>query len=1003
LRHNAGVFPIRIITFCGLWLLIGAAQAQSPTFVASATAVVNAGSVTVGQPAGLAQDDVLIAQVTVKGAVSVTPPGALGDWTLVDSTSTSGSAMTQAVFWRRVGVIGSEPASYTFSFSSNARASGAVSAYRNVDTLGSPLNVSGVTSANGAASITLPTLTTTQANTMLVALLGSSRAANGHSVPTGMTAERYEVDTSAGPNGVNASLDDQVQAAAGSTGAKTATMSNATDYVAHLLALRAKPTLVHYSISVSGTTVATCDYVDVVINGHDATHTLTAPPANRSLTLTTSPASGVWQAGLVTGTGAWTPSGSTATYLWPGGETSFTVRLRQYAAATLNINLTDGAGLREDPSEDPNVAFIGSSFRVSNGLGAAANIGTQIAGKPSNAGFGQQALFLQAVTGAGAGTCGTLLPANTDVPVEVGAVCNNPASCSQSITLTSGALASNTATFVPNGGFSATMNFRFTTANSEAAFALNYADAGQITLQFRKAITGSAPAQYVQGSSNAFVARPFGIAFRGATAAAAVSHGTNATAALLAAAGDNFTMTLGAYAWANGQDADNDGIPDATANITGNGLTPNFAWSTTVDIDPLGNLAGQPGAITRAGGAATVVAGEWSGGAATIANWRYSEVGNVFLRATSTDYLADTAADVSGRSGFDGTGNAGGYVGRFRPKSFVVSSVGLTTRADVACAPASAFTYMDEGMKLAFKLTAQNTQGTKTANYTGSYAKHDPTSGGSNNPVSAFGIGARSGTTNLTGRARAFYAVTPPPAWSSGELDLTGANALVASIARNSPDNPDGPYPALQLGLAASDGETAMNTFDLDVNDDAANDHKSLGVSTEVRFGRLRLDNAFGNEAHRVAVPMRVEYWGSAGGFITNTDDNCTSIPRSAIALAFDAPSVSQLAACETAVDADPVAFKAGVAALGLSAPGVNNRGAVVLTVNLGSAGGSYCNPGSYVAAGSAAMPYLLGRWNAADDDGNANTAYDDKPSARAAFGVYGSQPGNFIYFRERY
>lgn len=37
------------------------------------------------------------------------------------------------------------------------------------------------------------------------------------------------------------------------------------------------------------------------------------------------------------------------------------------------------------------------------------------------------------------------------------------------------------------------------------------------------------------------------------------------------------------------------------------------------------------------------------------------------------------------------------------------------------------------------------------------------------------------------------------------------------------------------------------------------------------------------------------------------------------------------------------------------------------------------------------------------DPDGNASTAYDDKPSARAGFGVYGSQPGNFIYFRERY
>jgi hypothetical protein len=48
-------------------------------------------------------------------------------------------------------------------------------------------------------------------------------------------------------------------------------------------------------------------------------------------------------------------------------------------------------------------------------------------------------------------------------------------------------------------------------------------------------------------------------------------------------------------------------------------------------------------------------------------------------------------------------------------------------------------------------------------------------------------------------------------------------------------------------------------------------------------------------------------------------------------------------------------------------------------------------------------MSYLLGLWNNTDNDGNANTAYDDKPSAVGMFGVYGSQPNNFIYFRENF
>ncbi|MNC99805.1 hypothetical protein D3C83_182150 [compost metagenome] len=56
------------------------------------------------------------------------------------------------------------------------------------------------------------------------------------------------------------------------------------------------------------------------------------------------------------------------------------------------------------------------------------------------------------------------------------------------------------------------------------------------------------------------------------------------------------------------------------------------------------------------------------------------------------------------------------------------------------------------------------------------------------------------------------------------------------------------------------------------------------------------------------------------------------------------------------------------------------------------------------VAASAASLPYLLGRWNdAANPDADANTNYDDNPAARAAFGLYGSQPKNFIYFRENF
>jgi hypothetical protein len=47
---------------------------------------------------------------------------------------------------------------------------------------------------------------------------------------------------------------------------------------------------------------------------------------------------------------------------------------------------------------------------------------------------------------------------------------------------------------------------------------------------------------------------------------------------------------------------------------------------------------------------------------------------------------------------------------------------------------------------------------------------------------------------------------------------------------------------------------------------------------------------------------------------------------------------------------------------------------------------------------------YLLGRWDdTANPDADGSTSYDDKPAGQAGFGLYGSQPKNFIFFRENY
>jgi MSHA biogenesis protein MshQ len=564
----------------------------------------------------------------------------------------------------------------------------------------------------------------------------------------------------------------------------------------------------------------------------------------------------------------------------------------------------------------------------------------------------------------------------------------------------------NSVSFVPNGGFppagGATLTFKFTTASSEAPFKLSYADAGQITLLFRAAIPGSSPTQYVQGTSNAFVVRPFGIAFTGMHHANLPSGPTGALFPGVAA-GDNFPMTLTAYQWADGQDAKDttgasisDGLPDTGVNITGNGTTPNFAATATVTA--ASNLAGAAGIVSRGATCATTPATiALAGGTATASDWCYNELGNVLLTATVSNYLG-SGQDVVGNSGWDGD-SSGPYVGRFAPKRFAVSNVSLTTRSDRSCSPASSFTYMDETMRLSFTVTAQNAQNVATQNYIGTYAKVTPVA------FADWVFAAMNGTTNLTTRIDSSGSLTG--AWANGVANVT----FTTSILRRTPDDPDGPFDAMKIGIAPVDTETPMDTLDMNADGAGGNEHRDLGFTTSVRFGRLRLANNVGPEIRRLPLSITAEYWNN-GGFVTNAADSCTTLRQSDIALTFATGTPPPpLATCGSRVEADgstpPIAvrFSSGIGSVGLTAPGAGHSGFVGVTANLGAtASGNYCNGSTSTPATAANLPYLLGRWNdGANPDGDANTAYDDNPSARAGFGLYGSQPGNFIYFRERY
>jgi MSHA biogenesis protein MshQ len=130
---------------------------------------------------------------------------------------------------------GSEPATYTWTFSGSRLAAAVIHAYAGVDTA-NPINaVGGQVNASGVA-VTAPSITTTVANTMLVGFF-AKQSSGTWTPPAGMT-ERGEINGAGGSQTTSATGVDAVVAAIGPTGTRIATASSGALNVGHLVALR---------------------------------------------------------------------------------------------------------------------------------------------------------------------------------------------------------------------------------------------------------------------------------------------------------------------------------------------------------------------------------------------------------------------------------------------------------------------------------------------------------------------------------------------------------------------------------------------------------------------------------------------------------------------------------------------------------------------------------------------------------------------------------------------
>jgi MSHA biogenesis protein MshQ len=370
-----------------------------------------------------------------------------------------------------------------------------------------------------------------------------------------------------------------------------------------------------------------------------------------------------------------------------------------------------------------------------------------------------------------------------------------------------------------------------------------------------------------------------------------------------------------------------------------------------------------------------VAGGSFASGVAVVNTLSFSEVGIITLAPSLTSGSYLNTGNV--------TGTASANVGRFIPDKFVLSSPSLTHRSGLACSPASTFTHLGENFSLGFTLTAQNLSGSTTANYTGSFAKLDPTS------ASGWNVAGLGGTTSFSTTSGRLSLGTATGSWSNG---VASNVSLVVSATRAA--TPDGPYTAA-CGIAPSDSDgVAMSAFDMASTSGGSNDRTTV-ASVALRFGRLRLSNAIGPADRALSLPAAAQYW-TGSAWDTNTLDSCTTVATTAMNFG---NLMRTITSADTAASSG-ITIASGLGALKLTAPGGGRSGTYDVALSLGSTATdasclqSWTPAAGDVATAGANLAYLRGAW--------CGSGYTKDPSARATFGQQSTQQ-NLIYRRENY
>lgn len=432
------------------------------------------------------------------------------------------------------------------------------------------------------------------------------------------------------------------------------------------------------------------------------------------------------------------------------------------------------------------------------------------------------------------------------------------------------------------------------------------------------------------------------------------------------------------------------------------------------------------GVLDALGAATTWTAGA-SAGSFFTATASYNDAGSFTMSLIDTIFSAVDASDGTpadcSASGQYICASTTPDVGRFVPNSFELVNADSATdplvdytvdtwlplpvpqlrtfnSTDATCnvavaAPRRSFTYIGQPFgyvdvpQITFK--AMNASGTPINNYSGTLMK-----------LTAAGVPQT--YTAVTGTLDTSLALAAPTVTLNANYTNGIGSPVVGSIAMNAADR------LVFTRAAPVVPFNAVITLDITAQDSSENALAGNGIvtatapvsfspiafdsGTQMRFGRLKLENANGSEFLNLPVPMETQFWdATAATFITNAADHCTTIVPGNILL--NNPQVNLLVS-ETGVVVSGAFLNGRSTNLSLNLPGAGNNGSVNLCVDLGI-DTTPVPPNTApvcVATTPANLPWLQGRWSEIN--------FDDDPVVRGTFGVY-RNADQVIYMREMY